>query len=294
MKPDNTTPPGWFLSHWRGETSLGISYWLNGLLLAGLLPNVVLIGYSLVNPLRHSLRANALVVLLLIALQFALWVWVIVGIIRSANRHTSRGGSLFWANAARVMICISVVTMVVRLDKTKIPEIRLMASLAAGRDPMNQMSVNSSSDGQSIILDGTLGEGAVEMVQRAIDASPNATTLVLNSNGGRGQEAEELALRVRQRHLNTYVQEQCLSACTYVFLAGVKREIADDAELGFHQPTAPGLTATEQHDLIQQMVEYYRSVGVREWFIDHIAATPPEDVWYPTRSELVDAGVITR
>jgi membrane-bound ClpP family serine protease len=293
MKPDNTRS-GWFLSHWRGETSLGISYWLNGLLLGGLLPNVVLIGYTLVNPLRHSLRANALAILLLIALQFGVWIWAIVGIIRSANRHTSRGGSLFWANAARVIICISVVSTVVRLDRTQIPEIRLMANLAAGRDPMNQVSVNVSSDGQSIILDGTLGEGSVDMVQRVIDASPDATTLVLNSNGGRGQEAEELALRVRQRRLNTYVQEQCLSACTYVFLAGTKRELADDAELGFHQPTAPALTSREQHELIQQMVEYYRSIGVREWFIDHIAATPPEELWYPTRSELVDAGVITR
>jgi hypothetical protein len=38
--------PGWFLSHWRGETSLGISYWLNGILLGSLLPTVILIGYS--------------------------------------------------------------------------------------------------------------------------------------------------------------------------------------------------------------------------------------------------------
>jgi hypothetical protein len=33
---------GWFLSHWRGETSLGISYWLNGILLASLLPTLIL------------------------------------------------------------------------------------------------------------------------------------------------------------------------------------------------------------------------------------------------------------
>lgn len=59
LKPYHA-PPGWFLSHWRGDTSLGISYWLNGLLLGSLLPALVLIGYSLVNPLRHSRSSHDL------------------------------------------------------------------------------------------------------------------------------------------------------------------------------------------------------------------------------------------
>jgi hypothetical protein len=292
MKPD-TSAPSWFLSHWRGETSLGIAYWLNGILLGTLLPSLVLIGFSFMNPLKFSLRLSALTVLILRLLQFALYIWVTVGIVRSANRHTSRGGSLFWANAARVMICIGVVHTVVRLDKTQIPEIRLMAALAAGHDPMGMASVNATPDGRTIILDGTLGEGSVGKLQKVIDASPHATTLVLNSDGGRGQEAEELARRVRRRHLNTYVQGQCLSACTYVFLAGIKRQAAEDAELGFHQPSGLDPTAEAQKGLIQEMVEYYRSEGLREWFIDRVVATPPADMWYPTRRELVDAGVIT-
>jgi hypothetical protein len=65
----------WFLSHWRGETSLGISYWLNGILRGSGLPTLVLIGYSLLNPLRHHIRADAFVTLVLIALQLSLWVW---------------------------------------------------------------------------------------------------------------------------------------------------------------------------------------------------------------------------
>src|ERR1700722_16896551 len=38
--------PGWSLSHWRGDTSLGIAYWLNGILLGSLLPSLVLIGLA--------------------------------------------------------------------------------------------------------------------------------------------------------------------------------------------------------------------------------------------------------
>jgi hypothetical protein len=82
-----------------------------------------------------------------------------------------------------------------------------------------------------------------------------------------------------------------VSACTYIFLAGAKRELAEDAELGFHQASALGVVASDKK-IIQDMVEYYRSAGLRESFIDHIVATPPDDMWYPTRRELENAGVI--
>jgi hypothetical protein len=282
--------PNWFLTHWRGEASLGISYWLNGMLLGSVLPGVIVLGYSLFHPLRHHLRIDALVTLILIALQLSLWVWVIVGITRSANRHTARGGKLFGANTARVLMCISVIGTAVRIETSLIPNIRLMASIAAGHDPMDTVSVEASPDGRTIILDGTLGESSIDKVQKIIDASPQATMLVLNSDGGREPAARELALRARQRHLNTSVQDHCLSACTFVFLAGIKREVADFADLGFHQPTATGMTQQGKAIAIEEMVEYYRSHGVRQWFIDHIVATPPESMWYPTQDELKEGG----
>jgi hypothetical protein len=262
------------------------------MLLGSALPAVIVLGYSLFHPLRHHLRIDALVTLILIALQLSLWLWVIVGITRSANRHTARGGKLFWANTARVAICISVIVMAVRLERSLIPNTRLLVSIAAGHDPMDTVSVEASADGLTIILDGTLGEGSIDKVQNAIDASPNATTLVLNSDGGRETAAEELAVRVQQRHLNTSVQDHCLSACTNVFLAGVKREVAEDADLGFHQPSAPGLTNQGRAIAIEEMAQFYRSHGVRQWFIDHIVATPPESMWYPTQDELKEGGVL--
>jgi hypothetical protein len=233
-----------------------------------------------------------MVVLILTALQVTLWVWTVVGIFRSANRHTARGGKLFWANTARVMMCISVIAMTVRLERSLIPQVRVLASIAAGRDPLDAARVEATPDGRTITLDGTFGEASVDKLQRVIDASPNATTLLLNSDGGRESAAEELALRVRQRHLNTLVQDRCLSACTFLFLAGNKREVADDAELGFHQSTVQGVSAMARTILDEKMAEYYRSYGVPQWFIDRIVATPPESIWYPTRDELKEAGVL--
>lgn len=83
------------------------------MLLGYLLPAVLVIGYSLLNPLRHHLRSDAAVILILTAVQLGLWVWVIVGITRSANRHTARGGKLLWANVARALMIVSVIGMAV-------------------------------------------------------------------------------------------------------------------------------------------------------------------------------------
>jgi len=44
--------------------------------------------------------------------------------------------------------------------------------------------------------------------------------------------------------------------------------------------------------MIQEMVEYYRSQGLREWFIDRIVATPPETMWYPTPADLKEGDVL--
>lgn len=246
----------------------------------------------LLNPLRHYLRTDAVVVLVLTALQLTLWVWIVVGIVRSANRHTARGGKLFWANTARVMMCISVIALAVRLERSFIPQTRLMASIAAGHDPLDAASVEVTPDGRTITFDGTFGEKAVEELQRVMDASPNATTLVLNSDGGRESAAEELALRVRKRNLNTLVEDHCLSACTFIFLAGSTREIGEDGELGFHLGTVEGISEMGKSIMQVQMAQYYRSHGVRQSFIDHIVATPPESMWYPTEDELKEGGVL--
>jgi hypothetical protein len=75
-------------------------------------------------------------------------------------------------------------------------------------------------------------------------------------------------------------------------LAGNKREVAEDGELGFHQSTVIGISDAGKTIALAQMAEYYRSHGVREWFIDHILATPPDSMWYPTPDELKQGGVL--
>jgi hypothetical protein len=224
-----STTRNWFLGHWRGETSLGVAYWRNNVLVAN----------------------------------------------------------------ARVMIGIAVVFSAVRLhNNNTAPNLWLMAALAAGRDPMPKVWVNVIGDGTTVWLQGTMGEGSADEVRKTLETHPHVDTVMLTSRGGRAAEAEGIALLVRRKHLNTNVRVGCLSACTYVLVAGEHRSAEESAKIGFHRSSLPGLPSEREPHLIQQMVEYYRSAGLPPSFIDRVVAIKPENMWYPTRDELWEARVL--
>jgi hypothetical protein len=141
-----SSSPNWLIRHWRGDISLGEAYWLNGVLLANLVPRLILFGYEAAQPFSHSLRLGAGAALAITAFQVATVIWATVGILRSANRHTSRGGLLFWANAARMLVFIGLVVIALSIN-TSIINMTLMARIAAGHDPDGIASVESTRNG---------------------------------------------------------------------------------------------------------------------------------------------------
>lgn len=291
------SPPlssNYFVRHWRGECSLGISYWLNGSVLAGIVPAILTAAVDQLGNDSYSLRIISFASIGCLLFSVIAWVWSIVGIWRSASRHVERGGSSGWAGAARVCVVIGIIAMASQLSVTILPQVKEFALIASGNDPLGNIKINVATNGQSVIVRGVLREGAAEEILKILDAAPGATSLVLNSTGGRLFEAKQIADVVKSRQLNTYVEEKCISACTYVFLAGKDRAATPNARIGFHQPNFPGLDANARRSSIHDMLSVYRTANLPESFIQRIAKTLPEDMWYPTQDELIDAHVITR
>ena len=284
----------YFVRHWRGECSLGISYWVNGNVLAGIGTVALTVATHLLEKGGYSLRAISFAGLGTLLFSVIAWLWSSVGIWRSASHHVARGGSSGWASAARVGVVIGTIVMAGQLSTTILPQVKEFALIASGNDPIGNIKINVATNGQSVIVHGMLREGSALEVQKILDAAPGATSLVLNSAGGRTFEAKQLADVVQSRQLNTYVEDLCASACTYVFLAGKDRAATPNAQIGFHQPSFPGLDAAAQRAGTQTMLDVYRAAKLPEAFIQRIAKTPPEDIWYPTHDELIAAHVITR
>lgn len=102
--------------HWRGELSLGLSYWVNGVLISivSALFVVGIVDKSMDVP--ESGGDVAVRYIIFGALEI-LFVWQMVGIWRSAEHHPARGGTRFWAGVAKVMVFIAVLREIAELLK---------------------------------------------------------------------------------------------------------------------------------------------------------------------------------
>jgi len=287
---ESSADGNYWLRHWRGQLPLARSYWINGILvnIATFAGQAFILG--LAQSRQLVLVAWAFVIFVVLAL--ALRVWSFVGIWRSAGRHPARGGSAFWAYAARAMVAIAVLSLVVTSPQLW-SQVREMALIASGNDPIGAPAIiKVSANGDAITLDGFITSGVSKKLRQTLDAAPNARTLLLNSHGGRILEALATVDVIKARHLDTRVIEDCESACTLLFLAGTERSASPLAAIGFHQPDFPGLGSQERESLIQSNREDYRAAGMSDQFIDRIMATSPQHIWYPSAEEMTEAGVL--
>lgn len=282
----------YLVRHWQGDLPLAQSFWINLLLLAN---GIAALLFLSVRSIEVELSVRAIALVLVIALTFTLvaWIWGVFGVWRSSEKHTSRGGLSVHAGIAKVMVVLGGIITAGQMGTVYLPMFQTFVPLIFGHDSMGEYQVTVLADGRSILVSGTLREGSAEGIEKIIKAAPAVTTLMLNSNGGRLGEGKRLAEFVYERGLNTYVEGACLSACTFVFLAGKDRAATPNGKIGFHLPVVPWNTS-KADDGSDYMVNVYRRAGLPEAFIERVRATPASTMWYPTRDELIAARVITR
>lgn len=144
-------------------------------------------------------------------------------------------------------------------------------------------------------LEGEIDFHSYNGLKNALAAFPDLDTLNLDSPGGRIPAARGLALVVAAAGLKTHVTGICASACTLVLVAGSKRSMDADAKIGFHGYRL--LSNTPFLDVQKEQardMDYFKRRGVSAEFLDHVFATPFEDMWLPTKAELLTSGVLTR
>jgi hypothetical protein len=121
--------------------------------------------------------------------------------------------------------------------------------------------------------------------------------IVFNSPGGLEYEARNVSLIIKERELNTYVPEYCVSACVSAFIGGKKRQISSKALLGFHQgsPSLNKIKFSEEEikDKLYDTIKFYKQQGIDKEFVKRFYRTPPDELWYPRIQELLKQGVVT-
>ena len=278
----------YLLDHWKGALSLPLAYWVN-LFLANIALHLVALVWA-DNSFSFQPFAAA-------AFLFGLWlaavqliVWQCVGVWRSAQAHTSRGGAGWAAVLAQVALCIGMLGNATTLVRDALPQVAFAAEMFLG-DSSIEDPVITVRDG-TLVYSGGIKNRSYVAVQQAIAANPQVRVLQLETQGGRIASAERLAALVRENDLTTYVPSHCASAGMIVFLAGERRVTNIGAKLGFHSGSSP--IATDKGEQINGwLTSALQRRGVSEAFIRRARETPSDDMWYPTRSELAEEGIVT-
>jgi hypothetical protein len=289
----DTADENYVVRHWLGHLPLPISYWVNGVAIPFILNFLAQTALTQLGRTEIALHWLMALGVAYYVFSVPLWVWSIVGIWRSAGYHEERGGSAGWANAAKAAVILGALGQYLN-SHNRFLSLMEESSLAFGADPIGdpaQFTVQR--DGQTALVDGNMTAGTAERFNGFIQSHPEIRGVSLRSKGGRVLEADRMAKLINRRGLNTEAQEYCMSACTLVLLAGKERSATADAQVGFHQPQFPGLSAGEQGTMTSDMRQMYIKAGVAPDFLDKALSVSPESMWFPSVDELMSAKVIT-
>jgi ATP-dependent protease ClpP protease subunit len=294
--PSNLRKNGNYVAaHWRGQLSLPISYWFNGFLgyLASTIA-VALVGASSLLRTDFSPEFSLLSMIGAWAITFGVLCWQVVGAWRAATEYSNRNAKVLWAAAAKLSLCAAAAFTLIQFVSRGAPQIREMYSIYLGDAEVGNYSFRVLRDGAELELSGGITFGALKEFKRFVEAMSALKTVHLNSPGGRIEEAQRIGDLIKERELDTYVADSCLSACTIIFLSGKNRFVAQNAKIGFHQPNFAGLTDEERIALIRKEQLRLQQFGLSAEFAKQATKASPDQMWTPSTQELIDEGVATQ
>ncbi|PTQ69140.1 hypothetical protein [Pseudomonas sp. GV071] len=291
--PSPTRSRGFIAKHWRGGYSLGVAYWVFGTLLTLLSLGVALFLRAVIDQLSLSAAVLGTLNLLFYGFFVALSVWQIVGIVRSASAHVSRGGKQFWAALATVMVCVAILRGVVSFISDGVPVIRDAVHMITGTDSIAPYALRLMRDDTELELAGGIPIGTADAVKKILDSAPGVRIIHLNSVGGRITEGDKLARLIAERGLITYTPDTCASACALAYLAGRERYLGEKGKIGFHSASVNGERGSAALDVNASFRKALYAAGATTKFVEKVIATSPHDMWYPSPDELKQQHIIT-
>jgi hypothetical protein len=279
--------------HWRGELSLPVSYWLNGILggvMVGATTGVLGFAINRQGDAQPILWLFSLTVTWVLAAL--LTIWQAVGAWRSATGYR-QSGKRFWGGAAKTLTLLGVVQLAANFVMVGTAQLAGIYEIVSGDARVGPHEFHILADGQTLEFSGGITFGVTRELERFLNAMAGVRTVRLNSTGGRILEAQKMSDLIRSRNLTTFVAADCLSACTIVFLGGKERLMLPAARLGFHQPAFRGMTAADRRAAIAAEQERLQRFGLSSAFAARATSASPSGMWYPDQDELVRERVVT-
>lgn len=283
----------WFIRHWRGETGLMWSVFGGGLAVASASQAAHLLNLLDITDITLHYRWSALIYVMQITVVSGSMYWWARGVLHSTQRWIAAERSLLVAMLASVLGIGGVfyaLSHMVDTDKQYFLTDFFTIMLDADHKP----EVRYQASARRIVLDGELGFGATNLVRQMLLDHPEALSIELKSYGGRVSEGFGLMRLIDERHLETYVQAECMSACVIAYIGGWQRHVASSAVFGLHrsghtwQAGKDGLNEADQ-----AIANAMHSIGVDEAFITRGLKPSIHEIYLPTAQEVLEARLAT-
>ena len=271
--------------HWKGEMPLAQAFWLNFVLLYCLLQA----GERLLFPpyvVDENLVAAGFAAHALIA-KLIVFGWQAVGVLRSCGKSIASDSNPSWGTAGQFAVAGGLVmTIVLLLDSYQ--NLRMPPEEPA-------YSLELVRGGSLIHLRGPLEVGISARVGELIARNPAVEGIILDSGGGQIYQGRGLALLIRQHGLDTYTLEKCFSSCATAFIAGNRRTLGANALIGFHRYKTHSVIPSIDVPAEQlRDMRIFESQGVPQAFLRRAFSYAPEEMWRPSESSLLEAGIVHR
>lgn len=141
-----------------------------------------------------------------------------------------------------------------------------------------------------LLIEGEIRPGAAAEFSALADANPQASTVILNSGGGRLNESMLIAEAVGLRGMDTVVLPDlvCNSGCVIVFAAGKNR--AAMGKFGVHQVAGEGFNNAELQEELGRVAALLTREEVSLKVLVPMLRTPHNEIYYFSREELDEFG----
>ncbi len=285
-------------SHWHGKLPLGTTLWVNlvALLIVTSCAELFVLSKLTANP-AHLIN---LTLGSLFFTRLIIFPWQLIGLLRAVEFDYLEHKNVMKTRTLQGFAVLTVLfTLVYCLEVIQgtLYYLKQVESYSRSGDKV-AYQLSMSEDQRQLVIRGDFDVGLTTAVRSTIEAHPQLKSVVLKSRGGQIYEGRGLARLFTEHGIDTYVHEECSSACATAFIGGKRRHVSTRGKLGFHQywvETTKYSHFVPFYDLRveqQRDLEVFKARGVDQAFLNRMFEQPASRIWFPDHSTLQNAHIV--
>lgn len=161
---------------------------------------------------------------------------------------------------------------------------------ARWQQPAALATLTLSDAGRTLQWRGAPAASDTERLRALLAQAPQLRRVDLQGSGGLLPEALRLAGLLRERRLDTRVSGPCQGPCAALFLAGARRQLLPEGQLGWQQLPAPSLNPLLRGLALQRQQQLWLGMGLSADFVQRALLPRAPRWWQPEEADLLRQG----